>query len=156
METRCTCSCGKVQFAVHGRPLLRGFCHCTICQEFNQAPFADFTLFRAKDVDIPAAKLVDFRAYRPPPAAQRGKCRSCGSPVLEIVQIFPLPKLIIVPSKNILDSIVLPKPSLHVFYHRRVADVDDDLPKFNGYWKSQLAFCYKVLASIARGGARAG
>jgi hypothetical protein len=36
----------------------------------------------------------------------------------------------IVPSANICDPALLPKPALHIFYNRRVADVDDDLPKF--------------------------
>ena len=150
MEDRqnCQCSCGKARFSVHGRPIFRGFCHCTICQAFNQAPYADITLFRARDVAMPAPELVEYRTYRKPPAVQRGKCIACGGPALEFVQVFPMPRLIIVPSGNILDAALVPKPALHIFYDRRLVDFDDDLPKYTGYWQSQLAFGRKLLASL--------
>jgi hypothetical protein len=151
----CQCSCGKARFNVHGRPVLRGFCHCTICQAFNQAPYADITLFHATDVAMPSAEFVEYKVYRLPPAVQRGKCIACGRPVVEFMRIFPMPKLIIVPSSNILDPEFVPKPSLHIFYDRRLAEIDDDLPKFNGYWKSQLAFGHKLVASLLRGESRA-
>ena len=133
---------------MYGRPMLRGFCHCTICQAFNQAPYADITLFRARDVAMPAPDLVEYRAYRKPPALQRGKCIACGGPALEFVQVFPRLKLIIVPSGNILDAGLVPRAALHIFYDRRLADFDDDLPKYTGYWRSQLAFGRKLMASL--------
>ncbi len=146
----CRCECGQVQFNVTGTPLMRGFCHCTICQAFNEAPFADITLFRPADVIMPDDTAVEFRAYRPPPAVQRGKCRQCGKPAIEKMHIFPLPKAIIVPSQNIRDDALLPEPSMHVFYNSRVAEVDDDLPKYSGYLKSQLAFSHKLIVSMLR------
>ena len=149
----CACECKHTRFTAHGQPLLRAFCHCTICQAFNNAPFADITLFHTPDVDMPATDQVLFNTHRPPPAVQRGVCRDCGRPAIEVLQIFPLPKLIIVPSANIRDASVLPTPSLHVFYHRRVADIDDGLPKFAGYWKSQLAFGHRVLGALRRNAA---
>ena len=145
------CSCGKARFNVRGRPLLRGFCHCTICQAFNQAPYADVTVFRAKDVDMPASESLDYKTYRPPPAVQRGKCVACGHPVIEFMHMFPMPKLTIVPSANILDPALVPKPALHIFYNSRLADIDDDLPKFNGYLISQFAFGRRLFASPLRG-----
>jgi hypothetical protein len=151
----CQCFCGKVRFNVRGRPIFRGFCHCTICQAFNQAPYADVTLFRSKDVDMPDRELLEYKTYRPPPALQRGKCLACGLPAVEFMCIFPLPTLIIVPSANILDPALVPEPSLHIFYSRRLADVGDNLPKFNGYWRSQLAFGQKLMASLLRGESRA-
>jgi hypothetical protein len=139
-DQNCRCHCGKTRFHVRGPPLFRGFCHCTICQAFNQAPFADITLFRGRGVDMPDSTLVEYKTYRAPPAVQRGKCRSCGRPVVESLRIFPMPRLIIIPTANILDSVIVPGPSLHIFYDRRVADVDDGLPKFSRYWPSQSAF----------------
>jgi hypothetical protein len=150
----CKCFCGSVRFNARGRPIFRGFCHCTICQAFNQAPFADVTLFRSKDVDMPDPASLQYKTYRPPPAVQRGKCLACGRPAIEFLRIFPMPKLIIVPSANILDATLVPDPSLHIFYNRRVADIVDNLPKFNGYWKSQLAFGHKLTVSLLRGESR--
>jgi hypothetical protein len=153
MEDRqnCQCSCGKARFNVRGHPMFRGFCHCTICQAYNDAPYADITLFRAKHVDMPRAGSVEYKTYRAPPAVQRGKCIACGRPAVEFIHIFPMPKLIIVPSANILDPALVPKPALHIFYDSRVADVDDDLPKFQGYLSSQLAFGRQLVASLLRG-----
>ncbi|HEY4750960.1 MAG TPA: GFA family protein [Steroidobacteraceae bacterium] len=151
----CQCSCGKARFNVHGRPILRGFCHCTICQAFNQAPYADITLFRAKDVDMPGTEFLRYKAYRPPPAVQRGTCIACERPVVEFMRMPPMPMLIIVPSANILDPAFVPRPSLHIFYNRRSADIDDDLPKFSGYWKSQLAFGRRLVAALLRRESRA-
>jgi hypothetical protein len=150
----CRCACGKVRFNARGRPILRGFCHCTLCQAFNQAPYADVTLFRARDVDMPDSALVEYKTYRSPPAVQRGRCLACGRPAVEFMRIFPMPKLIIIPTANILDAALVPKPSLHIFYDRRVAGVADDLPKFNGYWSSQLAFGHKLTVSLLRAGSR--
>lgn len=149
-DRNCCCACGEVQFSVHAAPLMRGFCHCTICQAFNEAPFADITLFRPKVVSMPDAGSVDFNAYRPPPAVQRGKCHACGKPAIETMSIFPLPKMVIVPTQNIRDEAYVPEPSLHLFYNSRVADIQDNLPKYSGYLKSQLAFGHRLMAAMLR------
>lgn len=146
----CQCSCGETRFSVQGLPLLRGYCHCTICQEFNQAPFADISIFKAGDVILPNPQSVEYKAYRPPPAVQRGKCKTCGTPAVEFMQIFPLPKLIIVPTSNLPEECIV-QPVLHAFYHSRVSDIEDDLPKYSGYWRSQIAFGHKVAMSLLRG-----
>ncbi len=146
----CHCSCGKTKFNVSGEPLLRVFCHCTICQEFNQAPYADITLFRAKDVLTPKEHDVELKSYKFPPLVQRGKCASCGKPAIEYLKIFPIPKLIIVPSLNIEDKAFVPDPLMHIFYDTRVADIQDELPKHEGDLKSQLALGHKVMSSLLR------
>lgn len=151
IEQDCHCSCDSARFRVHGQPLLRAICHCTICQAFNEAPFADIALFRARDVDPPAEGKVSFDTYRPPPNVQRGKCVSCGKPAIENLQLPLLPAMVIVPTTNFTDQAALPPPAMHVFYNRRVADVDDDLPKYSGYWRSQMVFTAKVLGQLIRG-----
>jgi hypothetical protein len=42
-----------------------------------------------------------------------------------------------VPSQNFPRSVELPAPDRHIFYHRRVADIPDQVPKLSGYWPSQ-------------------
>ncbi len=146
----CRCSCGETRFNVSDEPLFRAFCHCTICQEYNQAPYADITLFRAKDVIKPQEERVEFKAYRFPPFIQRGKCISCGKAAIEYLKILPIPKLIIVSSDNIKDKAFVPEPSIHIFYDTRVADIQDELPKYDGYLKSQLALGHKLIVSLLR------
>jgi hypothetical protein len=54
------CECDQNTFKISGEPLFRSICHCEICQEFNNAPFADITVYRRKDVDLPEGHSVAF------------------------------------------------------------------------------------------------
>lgn len=143
-----SCQCNHVQFEIKGPPLVRGYCHCTICQEFNQAPFADITLYRYKDVAMPSADHVNYKAYAKPEIVQRGKCAQCNKPAVEYAHMGPLGKVVIVPSENVKDSALLPEPSMHLFYNRRKADANDALPKYDGYLRSQVAFMKKVIGGL--------
>ncbi|MDX1757496.1 MAG: GFA family protein [Marinobacter sp.] len=146
----CQCACSRTRFQVNGKPLIRGFCHCSICQAFNQADYGDITVFRARDVVKPAAASVDFHAYRVPPIVQRGKCVHCGQPAIEYLTLPPLPELVVVPTANLHDAGLVPEPSLHIFYETRVADVEDTLPKYSGYLRSQLAFGRRLMGALLR------
>lgn len=141
------CSCGSAGFNVQGKPLLRAYCHCTICQAFNQAPYADITLFKPRDVIKPKEGMLELKSYKSPAVLQRGKCVSCGGAVIEYLQA-PMVQLVIVPTKNIHDKSYVPAPSLHIFYHSRVLDIQDSLPKYSGYIKSQLAFGHALFSSL--------
>lgn len=63
------CPCGNARLTIHAPPRFRMYCHRTICQRFNQAPFADVLVYRARDVDLPELGAVEFDTYKPP--AQR-------------------------------------------------------------------------------------
>ncbi len=147
-EQQCHCECGKSEFTVKGKPLMRMFCHCTICQEFNNAAFADVTLFLSKDVEFDRAQPVDFKKYKSPPAVDRGKCQACGKPVIEFLDMPLFPALTIIPSKNIAPGEYLPESCGHIFYHRRVEDSHDALPKCSGPIKSQLFLGKKLFQSM--------
>jgi hypothetical protein len=149
-ETNCSCECGATRFTVRGTPLTRGFCHCTICQSFNGAPFGDFTVFRGRDVDMPARDGVRYHSYRSPPLLQRGKCVRCEKPAIEYVRV--LPRLVLVPTANTRDPSLVVEPSLHIFYDTRVADVEDSLPKYSGYLRSQSAFSAAVMRGLLKSG----
>jgi len=144
------CECGENKFDIVGEPIFRAICHCEICQEFNDAPFADITLYRTKDVDLPEDNTVEYKAYTNPPMAQRGKCKSCEKPTIEFLKIPAVPALTIVPTKNLSNADSLPEPSFHVFYHRRKQDSNDDFPKYSGYMKSQLAFVARLIRALIR------
>jgi hypothetical protein len=147
VQSSAQCTCGNVSFELVGKPLLRGYCHCTICQEFNQKDFADICLYLAKDVVMPAEETVEYKTYATPPMVYRGKCTSCEQPALEYISLPLMPKLVIVPTSNINNQSVLPSSLLHIFYHSRVRVIEDTLPKYEGYLKSQLV----LLAGLIRG-----
>lgn len=152
-SSSCQCKCGHVQFSVTGPVLMRGFCHCTICQTFNKAPFADISLFRGSDVSFPASDTVEYKAYKKvPPAVQRGKCVVCGEPAIERLKLPLLTEIVVIPSVNVKQTGFLPDPCLHIFYHRRVADAQDRLPKYEGFLSSQWAFSRRLLGALMSGG----
>jgi hypothetical protein len=141
-----SCDCGTHRILVKARPFARFICHCEICQAYTGQPFSDVTVLRARDVDMSAARSVVYRKYRLPPNIERGSCASCGKPVIEFGLAGPA-RLAFVPSGNYADASTLAPASLHMFYHRRVSDAHDDLPRHSGYFASQLA----VLRLLFRG-----
>ena len=146
--TQGQCQCGQNQISIIGKPLFRCFCHCTICQQYNRAAYGDVSVFRANAVQLSDNSQVNFRAYRSPKILQRGLCQTCNTPVIEKLNVPLMPKLIIVPSANILQFEQLPAASCHIFYHRRVADIDDQLPKHSGYLPSEVAFTYHLFKGL--------
>lgn len=144
------CACGHAIFQIKGAPILRGYCHCTICQKYNNAPFGDITVYRAKDVTLPLEASVEYTSYRQPSFLKRGVCVSCRSPAVETLNICSMLKLVIVPTANISNSDHLITPSLHIFYDKRTADIEDGLPKFQGYFASQTGFL-KALMKAKKG-----
>jgi hypothetical protein len=145
---KCACPCNHARFAVTGRPFARFYCHCRICQKLYRRPYADVTIWWGRQVIPPAESTVKYQRYRAPPALRRGICRSCGLPVLGTLWLAPFVELAFVPARNVRAPDLLPQPAVHVFYHRRVKDVDDDLPKVSGYWSSELAVTRLVMGGV--------
>ena len=140
----CTCSCGATSYRTLGMPLVRFFCHCTLCQRFNDAPFADIVVFRAEDVVLPSPGSVIFDTYRPPPNVQRGKCATCGQPAVTVFATRFLPRLVTVPRPMFTSDAELPSPMGHGFYDTRVSDAKDSLPKYEGYFRNLFVFLKHV------------
>lgn len=144
-EVRCTCSCGQAGLVVVGPLLGRIRCHCTICQSVNQAAFADSTILMANHVPLDRVKHVRFETLKKPPAIQRGFCRSCDCFVMAHTSALPFFPLAFIPAVRYPEGVKLPEPGMHVYYESRIADVDDDLPKFSGAWQSNLAVIRMLL-----------
>lgn len=147
-EQKCNCECGRTEFVLQGKPLMRMFCHCTICQEFNEVEFSDATIFLAKDIEFDRAQNVVFRKYKAPPAVDRGKCGSCQKPIIEFLDVPLFPSLAMIPSQSIDSGSFLPESCAHIFYHRRVNDINDDLPKYSGFISSQVLFMKKLFVGM--------
>lgn len=134
----CACPCGNVAFSISGPPLFRVLCHCTICQRFNDAPFADVAIYDGSLVGEPRPGTVDYATYKPPPNLQRGKCAACGAAAIEKFAVPLLPRLTIVPAAVHSSGADIPAPKAHMFYGTRKADAADALPKHVGFIASQL------------------
>jgi len=146
-QQACRCACDTTQFRVTGKPLFRMLCHCSICQRFNAADYADVVVYAAASVELPPEGAVHFETYKPPPNVKRGKCAKCEQAAIEVFDAPLFPKLTIVPFAMHDDSSSLPAASGHIFYDKRRADAADDLPKYEGFLRSQLAFGKQLLAS---------
>lgn len=151
-----SCHCGAARFSISGKPLIRFVCHCTICQEFNKADYADVTAFFAKDVVLDRKESVEFRVYKQPPLLKRGTCVICARPAVEHLTIPLFPRLTVVPSGNIEESASLPDPAFHMFYHRRKADMTDSLPKYSGYLNSQFRLIAALITALLHKDGRPG
>lgn len=143
------CSCGEVRFET-ARPLLRAFCHCEICKAYHGRDFADFTVFRMGDFTQTTSGSVTYTAHKQPPLLRRGRCDACNAPILEKGTIPGLPRLMLIPSRWIIEHENLPEPGFHMFYNLRVADATDDLPKSSGYLPSQIQFARHLLPALMR------
>ncbi|MEM7612920.1 MAG: GFA family protein [Pseudomonadota bacterium] len=132
-------------------PLFRLLCHCSICQQFNDSAFADVVVFRAAAVQQPDASKIRFDTYRPPPNVQRGKCTICERPAIEVFEAPLAPSLIMIPQPMFVDNAALPDPVAHIFYESRVDDINDALPKYSGYFRSQLAFGKFLIRGLWQG-----
>ena len=135
----CECPCGYVKLSLSKPPLTRFSCHCTICQDVYKKSYSDETVIYARDVILENSNLLEFKRHRKPPAAERGTCPKCKSPVVAFISLLPMLKIAIIPEHIYKSKSELMPSKAHIFYHRRVADVDDMLPKYSGYMSSQLA-----------------
>lgn len=149
-KIECACPCGETTFHAVGKPLLRFYCHCKICQAVYNKPFADILAFRLGDVIASETHPVAFKRYRLPPAVNRGVCLACTAPAFGHLSLLPGYGFTFVPAANLPHGMVVPHASLHSFYDRRQHDVADDLPKISGYWSSQWAVSSRLMAARLR------
>ncbi len=138
MEHACQCPCGTNQFSARGEPIVRFFCHCTICQKKYDAPFADVTLFKLLDV-TPPTQATTYGKYKRFAAIDRGLCDACHKPVMAKMGAGDK-GFAFISTQNFVNPESLPDSALHVFYGTRKADIDDELPKYNSWLSSQWAF----------------
>ena len=154
LPQRAGCPCGISHFEILTKPFARFICHCRLCQAYTGRAFSDVTVLKASQVSLAQDNRVVFRKYRPPPNISRGSCTGCGKPVIEFGWLGA--HLAFVPTPNISDPEILPPPRMHIFYHRRLADALDDLPKYSGYFRSQLAVLRLVVRGLSGSQIRAG
>ena len=144
----CHCPCKTNQFAITGAPMTRFFCHCTICQEKYQAPYADVVLFPLGGLTLPESHSISFDQYKRFGAIDRGVCTQCHQPAMAKAG-EGAKGLAFIAAHNIANPESLPAASMHIFYGTRVEDAEDSLPKYRHYLSSQFAFL-KVLLTRRR------
>lgn len=143
----CECPCGAIKFYLKKPPLIRFHCHCTICQKLYNSAYNDVVVIQSKNVLLEQNE-VEFNKYRRPPALDRGICVQCKSPVIGFLRGIPGLGLAFINVNNIQDKSSLEGPLGHIFYHRKKEHIVDELPKFKGYWKSQIKLCHWIIIKL--------
>ena len=136
-----SCSCCSNTYTINHTPIARFICHCTICQEYTGQAYNDVTVLLKPDVSELNLMRTNFRRWKLPPNISRGLCKRCNKPSIEMAMGD---NLVLVPTNNYSDIAALPEPTMHLFYNRRVEDIEDNLPKYNGFVQSQ-AMIFKAL-----------
>lgn len=129
-----SCSCCSNTYIINHTPVGRFICHCTICQEYTGQAYNDVTVLLKPDVSELNLISTKFRRWKLPPNISRGLCKRCHKPSIEMAMGG---NLILVPTNNYPDIAALPEPTMHLFYNKRVEDINDDLPKYKGFVQSQ-------------------
>ena len=146
MAYTCQCPCGHTRYEVHGEPIVRFYCHCTICQQQYDAPFADVTLYKMDAVTLPPGNDIAFGQYKRFAPVDRGRCVKCDKPILSKMGQGDK-AYAFVATRNCQSPELLPDPELHVFYGTRVADATDSLPKYRNWVSSRLAFIKYIVGA---------
>ncbi|KAE9385033.1 hypothetical protein BT96DRAFT_960815 [Gymnopus androsaceus JB14] len=128
-------------YCVKGKPILSAFCHCTLCQRLAGAPCVATVHFPA-DVFTwthpqPHEATLDMYSVADKPWKNRFRCKSCGA----CVASYSTTKLKYSIWAGQLErdehgrtkNWDIVKPTAHMFYDTRMLDVNDGLPKWEGY-----------------------
>ena len=129
-----SCSCYSNTYTINHEPIVRFVCHCTICQDYTGKAYNDVTVLLKSDLSELNIDKTRFRRWKMPPNISRGLCKYCHKPSIEMAVGG---NLVLVPTDNYPNPDALPEPSMHLFYNRRVNDIDDGLPKYEGFVQSQ-------------------
>jgi hypothetical protein len=146
MSYSCQCPCGATCMEVLGEPILRFYCHCTICQQQYDAPFVDVTLLKLNDLKLSADQTVSYTRHKRFGAVDRGRCTHCDKPIVATMGEGEK-GYAFVAARNYLKPAALPPPTMHVFYGTRVDDVADELPKYSNAITSRFAFIRRMMAA---------
>ena len=92
-----------------------------------------------------------YKELKKPPTVNRGFCPECNYPVIGFLKAFPRLELAMVPSYTLAKNYDLAKSRAHYFYDTRIANIEDDLPKYTTYLSSMSSATSLFLrAALAR------
>lgn len=140
---RAACFCGSVRYEVSAEPVDAKLCHCRGCQKLHGAPMQWAAIFHKQQVRFTAG-LDKLRFFNSEQGTNdrilpcKVSCHQCGTPIADEGRRMWLafPTLFdFGPGAGTPDSF---KPTCHIFYGQRAADICDTLPKWSGH-KNQSA-----------------
>lgn len=149
---RAACECGTCVIEAEQIPTVRFNCHCTICQSFTGKAYSDVMILPASRAVIKNEGFITYKKYKkfrfPPPNLNRGRCKTCGFPFVETWGVGPMKVLLFIRAVTCERQDLLPQTEAHLFYERRVADMNDGLPRYEGYFPSQWATAKMIMRAL--------
>lgn len=133
-----TCHCGAVRYETCDDPLDSKICHCRVCQKLHGAPMQWAAIFHKHDVRFTAglnhlhffnSELNTHERILP----CKVSCGLCHTLVADEGRHMWLafPSLFEFGCATKLPETF--KPTCHIFYAKRLIDMNDDLPKWSGH-----------------------
>jgi len=144
------CSCGAIKVQIKSAPLVRLFCHCSICQSLYSKGYADDIILLANEVTVENSASVTYKKHTSFFPIHRGECKHCKSPVIAFSSLIPFIKLAITPTRFYSKQTKLPNSVAHLFYRNNKLPMNDSLPKYNDYLLSQINTIKYILYSIIK------
>ncbi|KAF6222369.1 hypothetical protein HO133_001455 [Letharia lupina] len=132
-----SCHCGKIRYQLsREKPLDSKYCHCTTCQKLHGAPFQWAAIFHKEDINFTHGHS-DLGWYESSEKTTVHKlpckvsCAYCRTPIMDegrnMILLFPT----LINFKSPEDRKNF-DPSCHMFYTRRILDINDGKPKWSG------------------------
>ncbi|EIM92394.1 uncharacterized protein STEHIDRAFT_89359 [Stereum hirsutum FP-91666 SS1] len=135
------CFCGQASYTITAPPKMRAYCHCTGCQRLNACPYnwtihndaSNFTFTHPQ----PHAERLDSFVNPDKPWKTRFRCKTCGCTVAsknsKTNNVSVWGPHLERDNEGMIKRSDEVKPTAHIFYGTRIADVNDGLPKWEGY-----------------------
>lgn len=125
-----SCQCGGVSFTLHGASSTTA-CHCGLCRGTTGGVFILAAAVPADSAEITLAEGVTLQERATSHYLTRNRCSRCGAAIFNAIRSKRM-------AVDNYMAALLDDPSLlplthHIYYADRVVDVDDDLPKFDGF-----------------------
>ncbi|KAL8822107.1 MAG: hypothetical protein Q9191_007150 [Dirinaria sp. TL-2023a] len=134
---RGSCHCGKIKYQLsREKPLDAKYCHCTTCQKIHGAPFQWAAIFHKTDInfthghhDLGWYESSEKTCVHKLPC--KVSCAYCRTPIMDegrnMILLFPTLIDFETPADRRNFDV-----SCHMFYPRRVLDINDGKPKWTG------------------------
>ena len=124
------CDCGAIALEMRGAPRVHAFCHCEDCRALLDVPFHSVTAWDAEKVRVVSGGEDAVEYKYPTLEMTRVFCRHCGETLYNTnVMGWRLVSQLLIRKCNNGELPEALQSDRHVFYDRRIIDVDDALPK---------------------------
>ncbi|KAF9446900.1 hypothetical protein P691DRAFT_803291 [Macrolepiota fuliginosa MF-IS2] len=133
-----SCFCGAISYRVEGGPVFSLYCHCTICQRIHASPFVHVIHYHTGSFNwIHTDPNALFTKSELDSEWKEWRCLSCLGAIASENPTEGRWSLrgahFHRDAEGMIENWHLIEPTGHMFYNTRMLDVNDGLPKWEGY-----------------------